>query len=208
MITVGLCGGIGAGKSVAEAAFVASGIPTVDADCIYHEMIASPSPLTALLAERFGSRILASDGGVNRASLAELVFTGADAEGLRAELNRITHGAVLAECRRWLDERRKEGAAAAIVSAPLLFESGFAAECDIRIAVLAPEEARLARIMARDGSSRAAAERRMAAQHDDAFLLANTEYQLRNDGTVSDLEDRVRDLSRIILKIAEEKKHG
>lgn len=207
MLTIGLCGGIGTGKTTAQDAFRAFGIPGIDADVVYHSLIEHPSPLTTALAKRFGQKILRQNGSVDRAALAAIVFSEGN-ERDREDLNRLTHGAVLDECRAWLAEKEAEGADAAIVNAPLLFESGFDRECNLTIAILAPTEVRVERILSRDGMSRAEALRRIEAQHSDEYLTEHTDFQLVNDRDLQDLTRKVHDLAEIIRKNAEEYKHG
>lgn len=207
MLTIGLCGGIGTGKTTVQAAFAACGIPGIDTDLVYHSLIGSPSPLTSALAERFGTEILRPDGSVDRAGLASIVFAEG-AEEKRAELNRITHTAVLAECRAWLEEQRRSGAFAAIVNAPLLFESGFDSECDMTVAVLASRDRRIERLFLRNGMPSDEAARRIDAQLDDAFLLSHTDFSIENNGTREELLQRVHVLAEHIKTIAEDCNHG
>ena len=209
LLTVGLCGGSGTGKSVAQADFALFGIPGLDTDLVYHELIAGDTPLTRELVECFGRAILAPGGGIDRLALSSLVFGNGEAAGLcREKLNRITHRAVLAECRAWLAEQKEMGAFAAIINAPLLFESGFYTECDITVAVLAPREQRIERIMERDGISREHAERRLDTQLDDHFLIAHTDHYIENNGTRAELRDRVKHLAAVIKTISEETNNG
>ena len=209
LLTVGLCGGSGTGKTEAQADFALCGIPGLDTDQVYHALIATDTPLSRELAESFGKGILTSDGGVDRAALASLVF-GNDEESARRRklLNTITHRAVLGECRKWLAEQRKAGAYAAIINAPLLFESGFYTECDLTVAILAPREERIARIMARDGISPENAVRRIDAQLDDEYLIAHTDHQIDNNGQRADLYLKVARLASIIKNISEGTKNG
>ena len=209
LLTIGLCGGSGTGKTEAQADFALCGIPGLDTDAVYHALIASDTPLTRELAECFGEGILTAGGGVDRAILATLVF-GEDEESVhrRKHLNSITHRAVLAECREWLAKQHAAGAYAAIINAPLLFESGFHTECDLTVAILAPREARIDRIMARDGISRVNAARRIDAQLDDEYLIAHTDYQIDNNSQRADLYTKVAHLASIIKNISGESKNG
>lgn len=209
LLTVGLCGGSGTGKNAAQADFLHCGIPGLDTDLVYHGLIAANTPLSQELAAHFGDGILATDGSVDRAALGALVFGGdAQSKKRRAELNRITHRAVLAECRRWLAEQKAFGAFAAIINAPLLFESGFHSECDLTVAILAPREERINRIVTRDGIPRINAERRVDAQLDDQYLIEHTDYQIHNCGTREELYAKVAHLSSVIKRISEGTKHG
>lgn len=209
MLTVGLCGGSGSGKTLAQEAFTAAGIPCLDTDALYHSMLSTASPLSKSLIRHFGSGVESENGGVDRRALAALVFEAGEAGGDRlAELNRITHGEILSECRLWLAKQADMGAVAAVINAPLLFESGFHKECDLTVALLAPREERLRRILCRDGITREEAVRRINAQLDDTFLTENTDFQIRNDETAEALYEAVARLSDTIKKIAEGKTNG
>ncbi len=207
MLKIGLCGGSGSGKSLAEKLFAANGIPGLDTDILYHEMISADTPLSRALAARFGNDIQNADGSVNRSRLSEIVFSGVDSTAL-SDLNHITHGAILEQCRLWLEEQAQEGAFAAIINAPLLFESGFDRECDLVVAVVAEIPVRILRIMKRDGLSEEAAHRRIAAQIPDSVLISKADYFIRNDNTEEALGLQVAALSDTIKKIAEENPHG
>ncbi len=209
MLTVGLCGGSGTGKNTAADVFAAAGIPVIDADAVYHEMVDTPSPLTVALADRFGTEILTPGGALNREVLRRLVFgRGEEAKAARADLDRMTHGEVLRVCRARLDSFRATGAACAVVNAPLLLESGFDRECDLVVAVLADRPLRIARLCARDGLTEAEAEARIDAQLGDEALVLRADIVLENNGTEEDLYRSVGRLIEHIQTIAEEKTNG
>ena len=191
MLTVGLTGPSGAGKGTVAALFARYGIPSIDTDAVYHALLVPPSPCLDELAARCGSSSLTSEGRLDRKALAALVFaTGHEAE--LADLNRIAHRHVLDETRRRLVDHEAQGAPAVLVDAPQLFESGFDAECDRILVVLAPWETRLARIMERDGITREQALARLNAAHPDDFFRARADLILVNDGDPSALEDEVQ----------------
>ncbi|MBP3605436.1 MAG: dephospho-CoA kinase [Clostridia bacterium] len=199
MRVIGLCGGSGSGKGTAASLFMEHGIPSIDTDALYHEMTAGKNALTDALADRFGDEILKENGALDRARLSEIVFRKG-AETALADLNRISHYHILNAVRVWLSEKEKEGCAAALVDAPLLFESGFDKECDGVICVIAPKEARIERILKRDGITREKAERRIAAQASDAYLLARSGYHIYNDGDLAALSAQVATVAKKILK--------
>lgn len=191
MLTVGLTGPSGAGKGTVAALFARHGVPSIDTDGVYRQLLIPPSPCLDELTARFGSEILTDEGTLNRQALASLVFApGCEAE--LADLNRIAHRHILAETRRRLEAYEAQGLPAVLVDAPQLFESGFDAECHCILAVLAPYEIRLARILARDGLSREQAEARLAAAHSDEFFRDRAHAVLVNDGNPEKLEAEVR----------------
>ena len=199
MITVGLCGGSGSGKTLLCGILKEQGISAYDCDAAYHEMISSDSPVTRELVSVFGEGILSEGGGIARSRLAEIVFSKENGEALR-RLNEITHRHVKEHCLAWLDGMRKHGAAAAVVDAPLLFEAGFDVFCDLTVALIAPREARIARITERDGIDRSSAERRLDSQASDEVLRQRADLILRNDGDEASLR---RQAEQLLLKIKE-----
>ena len=199
MLVIGLCGGSGSGKGEVCRLFSEIGIPFIDTDALYHDMTARKNALMDALSSRFGNDILDENGALVRVRLAEKVFAPYAEEEL-ADLNRISHFYILAEVRAWLAECRKQGASLAVVDAPLLFESGFDKECDDIICVTAPQDIRLARIMARDNISREYAQKRIANQHSDAYLLERCGYHIVNAGDISALRARVQEVVQILLR--------
>ena len=195
MLTIGLTGPSGAGKGAVAACFAAYGIPSIDTDAVYHALLVPPSVCLDELVERFGETILAPDGSLNRKTLAALVFAPGQ-EAALADLNRITHRHVLAAARRRLAEYAAEGVPAVLVDAPQLYESGFDAECDYVLAVLAPRDLRLRRILERDGLDEARALARINAQKNDDFFRERAHAVLVNDRDRSALTDEVAALLR------------
>ena len=196
MLIIGLTGPSGSGKGVVASIFARYGVPSIDTDAVYHDLLIPPSPCLCELTQRFGTGILNHDGTLNRKALAAVVFAeGHDAE-LR-DLNRIAHYHVLAVVRQRLTAYHVDGMPAVLVDAPQLFESEFNNECDRILAVLAPREARLARIMKRDGLSSEAANARLAAQKSDEFFTLHSHDVIFNDGSEADLE---LDVQRLLDK--------
>lgn len=194
MLKIGLTGPTGAGKSTVAACFADAGLPIVDADAIAHETVVPGSPVLAALADAFGGSILLPDGSLDRAALADAAFSSPENT---ARLNAITHPAIICRIRETFTalERRHR---AAVLDAPLLFESGLDAVCDYTIAVLAGEESRRSRIMARDGLSAEAACRRMQAQPPEDFYIARADRVLRNDAAPKQLRTAAAALLREI----------
>ena len=193
MLTVGLTGPSGAGKGVISSLLAGYGVPSIDTDRVYHDLLVPPSACLDELAGRFGSGILGPDGTLDRKALAALVFAEGHEQDL-ADLNAITHRHILDEVRVRLRRFDAEGIPAVLVDAPQLFESGFDAECGFILSVLAPYEVRLSRIMARDGLDEARARARLAASHEDGFFAERSDAVIVNNGDVASLEDEVRRL--------------
>ena len=157
---------------------------------MYSEHKCAPNtPCLKELVDTFGNTILFEDGSLDRRGLAAIVF--ADKQKLDT-LNKITHRYILEEVRLWLDGQRAMGKKAAIVDAPLLFESGFDKECDVIISVIARRDIRLKRIIARDGITEAAAITRLNKQGDDSFYTSRSDHIITNNGDPSLLDPQIK----------------
>ncbi|MBQ8357186.1 MAG: dephospho-CoA kinase [Clostridia bacterium] len=192
MKIIGLTGPTGAGKGTAAAIFQKYGIPSVDTDAVYHELLERGGSMTHELATAFGSHILDENGIVDRKKLGATVFGHENTPELLHTLNTITHKYVMTVTRELLWEMEKSGVRAVLIDAPQLFEAKIEKECDIVVGVLADRDLRLSRIMARDGITRDAALRRINAQHDDTFYREACQYILKNDGDPDALEAQIR----------------
>ena len=195
MIVLGLTGPTGGGKGALARAFSASGIPVFDADAVYHSIVDRPSACVKALAKEFGDFILRTDGSLDRKVLAKHVFCGGEAQEKRIKaLTSITHPFVLDECYEWLKAQKSKGHSFALIDAPLLCESGLDAKCDKVIAVLAPTEVRLARIMLRDRIDEAAARARIAAQPPHEYYAEHADFVVMNDADEAALTKKAKEI--------------
>ena len=181
---VGLTGGIGSGKSTVARMLADRGAVVVDADLIAREVVERPEVLAAL-AEKFGPEILAADGTLDRAALAERAFV---TDELRKELEAITHPPIGEEFLRRVAAAPADGIV--VHDVPLLVESTRGYQYGGVIVVVAPKEVRLGRLEER-GVPRADAERRMALQATDEERAAVATWILDNSGAVEDLERQI-----------------
>ena len=201
MKVIGLCGRSGSGKGYVCERLEALGVPCVDTDAVYRRLTSPAKKRRALVSElcrAFGKQVVAPDNSLDRSALGEIVF--ADAAAL-ASLDRIAHKYILAEVRRILARYEKNGVAIACVDAPLLFESGFDAECDLTVCVTASEETRLRRIMRRDGIDEQAARRRLASQKSDDELRSLCDAVIVNDGDDAALD---KSIAALISSLSDE----
>ena len=170
---VGITGGTGCGKTTALQAIEALGGVVLDCDAIYHELLKTDPALLAAIEARFPGVV--EDGHLRRKKLGALVFS--DPQAL-LDLNAITHAAVKAEVER----RLEKAPALAAIDAIELFGSGLAELCQFTVAITAPTEERVRRLMARDGISEEYARARIAAQKDPAWFRSKCDYVLENNG--------------------------
>ena len=176
---LGITGGTGCGKTTLLNCIAERGGLILDCDAIYHDLLRTDPALSSAIEARFPGSV--ENGALQRKKLGNLVFSD---EKALSDLNAITHGAVKAEVLRRLSEKPRLAAIDAIA----LFEGGLATLCDITVAVTAPEEARIQRLMVRDGIGRDYAKRRIAAQKSAEWFRERCDYCLENNGTQADFQ--------------------
>jgi len=177
---VGLTGGIGSGKSEVAKTFADLGAFVIDTDELSREAVAPGSAGLRAIAALWPDVV--RDGGLDRKALAAIVFAD-DAQ--RERLNAIVHP----EVRRLAAEYERRAAPGQIVVQviPLLFEVGLDAQMDANVAVLAPDGARLERVLARDGADERHVRARMAAQIAPDEARRRADYVIENDADLSAL---------------------
>ena len=182
MKQIGITGPTGSGKTTALNALQKLGVYILDADAVYHELLAHDWDMKQALQDRFGDGILNDNGEIDRKKLGAIVF--ADPASL-LDLNAITHKYVSEENDRRKKQAEADGYRAVAVDAIALIESGMAKACDKVVSVVAPAEVRVKRIMARDGISEEYARSRIHAQKPDSFYMENSDHVLLNDGSLT-----------------------
>ena len=217
MYVIGITGPSGAGKTTALRVLEEMGGQVYDCDAVYHEMLASDGELLAEIEAAFPGAV--QDGALDRKALGARVF--ADPEGLR-RLTEITQPLVkrrVLERIRAMERpagsdariapviaagndaaagqrRRHQGMPPcegfAVIDAIGLFESGLGAECDLTVAVVADEETRVRRLMARDGITEKYARSRIAAQKPAAWFAEWADLVLENNGSEAEFAERCR----------------
>jgi dephospho-CoA kinase len=188
-LTIGLTGGIAAGKSEALAAFQRLGAATLSSDAVVHELLESDE-LKRRLAERWGPEVAPSEG-VDRGRIGAIVFAEPDE---LAWLEAQVHPLVGARTAEWLHSL-PAATEVAVVEVPLLFEGGREGAFDTTVAVVATEEVRRERAGAR---GQALVDEREARQLSQDEKAARADHVVRNDGSLEDLE---RDLSALLAKL-------
>lgn len=190
MLIIGLTGPTGAGKGTfSQIAVRAFGAEHIDTDKIARQVVEPGSAGLAALVGYFGNGILRADGSLDRKKLAAIVFS--DRRKLAA-LNGITHPLVEKEVEKRLVDARERLCPFAVIDAPLLFESGEDKLCDVTVGILADEQTRLLRILARDGIDREAAEKRLSAAKSNEYFRERCGYILENDSDQAVFEAQIR----------------
>lgn len=197
MIIIGITGPTGAGKTTALGEVKKLGGAVIDCDAVYHDLLESDNTLQNRLEQEFGD-IRDDSGAVDRKKLGAIVF--GDPEKLE-RLNAIAQRATVDRTRLLLEECRAKGMPLAAVDAIGLLESGLGELCHATVAVVAPPEVRVARIMAREGISQDYAWSRVRAQKPDSYFTGGCGYTLNNDcATGAEFAARARALLESILQ--------
>jgi len=195
---VGLCGRSGCGKGFVSAEFLNYGIPSIDTDKVYRDILLEKgkdgqlSPCLSELVREFGEGIITEASELDRKALAALVFADG-AEDKLFRLNEITHKYILEKTLELLEKYGESGFGSVIVDAPVLFESGFDKICDIKICVAAPDSVAIERICRRDNKTPKEAEMRLSSQKAQAELEALCDDVIVNDG-VADVALQVKSI--------------
>ena len=195
--TVGITGGIGSGKSAVTHRLETHSVTVVDADIVARLVVEPGRPALAAIAQRFGADILQPDGSLDRAALRKIVFAD-PAE--REWLESVTHPAIREEIARQLTQA---SSTYAVLSSPLLLESGQSNFANYVVVVDVPEATQIARTMTRDNNDEALVQRIMAAQLDRQVRCARGDEVLDNSGTLEELQTKTDALHERLLRMAE-----
>ncbi len=185
MITLGLTGSIGMGKSTVAAMFAEEGVPVFDADAVVHHLQGPGGRLVAEIEAEFPDTT--TELGVDRTMLGEAVFGDPDA---LKRLEAIVHPAAGRERRRFLEQNAEKPLV--LLDVPLLFETGGVDHVDKIAVVSAPAEVQRARVLARPGMTETRFEAIRAKQMPDAEKRARADYVIPTGGSHDETRDAVR----------------
>ena len=178
---IGITGGTGCGKTTALQVFGGLGGVILDCDAIYHRLLNTDLNLLSDIEKRFTGTV--TNGVLDRKKLGSIVF--ADNKSL-SDLNAITHSAVHKEVLRLICGETRHIAVDAIG----LFEGNLAPLCDHTVAITAPEECRVQRLIAREGISEEYARARIQAQRPQEEFVALCDHHLQNNGTEEEFKSK------------------
>jgi dephospho-CoA kinase len=200
MLLVGLTGNIGSGKSTVAQMFSERGATVIDADVLARRAVEVGTAAHGKIVARWGARILAPDGHLDRAALRQIVF--ADHAQLE-ELNQIVHPEVERLRIRLIEQARTRGDQVVICDIPLLFERHMTDRFDRIVLVDASRAVRLERLVKDRELRETEAMDMIAAQMPAALKRARADYIIENEGTFAQLERRVQDVWSALMREAQ-----
>lgn len=202
MIIVGLTGQSGSGKTTVCNTFEKSGFAIINADIVAREVMSKGSRCLEETVDVFGN-ILSDDGTLDRKKLAGIVFT--DSNKLRIYEN-IIFPYIISSIKEKIDVYKKESYDYILLDAPTLFESKADSLCDIIVSVIADRNIRIERILKRDSITLSEAESRLNSQKNDDFYIEKSDYVIKNNGSLSELENNTMNIVNSIKEQSDEKK--
>lgn len=194
---IGLAGSSGTGKGTICSIFKDLGIPSVDADKLYHNLLQQDETLIASLKNTFGNEIFDQNGVFNRKKLGKIVFNN---EKALKTLSDITTPIIRKASQQAFNELSDKGFDIILYDAPTLFETGANNICDKVIAVIAPFDKKVKRICARDGISEEYAKSRLSVQKKDSFYTEKADFIINNDQDFTTLEKNVINIYNELIK--------
>ncbi|HEU4785796.1 MAG TPA: dephospho-CoA kinase [Gemmatimonadaceae bacterium] len=200
MLLVGLTGNIGSGKSTVAQMFSERGATVIDADILARRAVEVGTAAYDKIVARWGARVLAPDGHLDRGAVRRIVF--ADHDQLE-ELNQIVHPEVERLRVRLIEQARRRGDQVVICDIPLLFERHMTDRFDRIVLVDASRALRLERLVKDRDLRETEAMDMIAAQMPAELKRARADYIVENDGTFAQLERRVQDVWSALMREAE-----
>lgn len=191
---IGLTGQSGAGKTTVAKIFQENGYEVLNADLIARELQENNAVIDKLV-ETFSDRIITDEGKLNRKSLANIVFS--DEKELE-KLNNIMFPLVMHKILQLSEKTNKNKI---LLDAPQLFESGANKMCYFTIAITAPQELLIQRIMKRDNITEEMANKRLSKQHTEKFFNENADFIINNNSNEKELKSFVQHIINSIDKI-------
>ena len=199
MLSIGLTGGIGSGKTAVSDIFGTLGVPVIDTDLIARELVEPGQPALTAIVECFGPACLTPDKRLNRAYLRQCIFTDPIA---KKNLENILHPRIRTEVARRISQL---SVPYCIVVIPLLVEinaSNAAYALDRILVVDVPEDIQIERVMSRDNVSKEHAVRILQSQASRQHRLANADDIILNTGSLTELRQKIDYLHQYYLKLA------
>lgn len=196
MLTIGLTGGIGSGKTTVSDIFQSLDVPVIDSDVIAREVVEPGEPGLEEIIRHFGKKVLHADGSLDRQQLRNLVFTN---KAERKQLEQILHPLIR---QRSQEQLKSLATPYAILSIPLLVETGLADLVDRVLVVDCPEHVQIERICKRDGIGTDEAKAILTTQCSRNQRLEAADDVIDNDQSIEDLSQRIESLHKQYLAMS------
>jgi dephospho-CoA kinase len=191
MLLVGLTGNIGSGKSTVAQLLGERGATIIDADVLARRAVEQGTTAYRGIVERWGTSILAPDGGVDRAALRRIVFSEpAELE----QLNALVHPEVERMRVALVEQARQRGDRLVVCDIPLMFERKLTDGFDCIVLVDAPRPVRLDRLVRERGLRETEAMAMIVAQMPAELKRARADFVIDNEGTLTQLDERVTEV--------------
>lgn len=192
MISVGLTGGIGCGKSTVAGLFASFGAVTINSDDIGRALMQPGNVVYDRIVSGFGSEMVDASGQLDRSKLADIVFHSS--EKLK-HLNAIVHAPVLREIDRQVQlARRKDPNAVILVESAVLFEAGQNRRFDKMVVVWCRPDQQVERYVAKSRISVEDIQRRMDAQMPGEEKKRLADFVIDTSGSMEDSEKQSREI--------------
>jgi len=189
MITVGVCGRIGSGKTEVTRVFAENGAAVISADQVGKDVVENDPSVLEALVDAFGTGILDSDGKLNRRATGRVAFSSPNN---RARLDSIVHPPLLRELRAQIDGYRKLGEfSIVVVDAALILNWGLESELDVLVCVTAQRQTVIERLV-KDGLSKEEVTERLDAQIASDIQASSADFVIENDGSSDELRRKAR----------------
>lgn len=188
MTLIGITGGVGMGKSTCSDWLVRQGLPLVDTDRLAHEFVQPGQPALTEIAQRFGSIVLTPAGHLDRARLAERVFSDVDA---RRALESILHPRIREMWRSQADEWRRQKRVIGVIVIPLLYETGAEKELDVVACIACTNESQRRRLLDR-GWNDTIIDGRLRAQMRIEEKMGRADYVIWTEGELQVTFDQLK----------------
>ncbi len=205
ILKIGVTGGIGSGKSAVCSIFANLGVPVIYADNIAKELSNTDLSIRNKLIELLGESAFQTDGSLNRSFIAAQIFSN---KSLQRNVESIIHPLVEKEIGRRINEEAHHGQSIVVVEAALIYEAGLHKKLDAVLVVEADESERINRVRRRDVVSEDSIRSRIAAQLDVKKKFKKADYIIYNNGSLEELESRVRFLYILFKQLAVEGSHA
>jgi dephospho-CoA kinase len=201
ILKIGVTGGIGSGKTAVCDIFMRLGVPVLHSDEIAKELSYSNQVIRKKLMSLLGTEVYLSDGTLNRQFVAIKIFSNKE---LQRKVEGVIHPQVGKERERRIKELIQQGHRFLIIEAALIYEAGLDKKLDVVVVVYADETTRVTRVRKRDAVPEENVYARIKAQGDVKKKLEKADYVIHNDGTLEELESKVRFLYTLFNQLVNE----